>query len=639
MAVETDADVRTSLALQIGVLNRPADDRILARVARSDSDPVVRLAAALAWVHLRSDRPPAEAVRLIEEAIEQSGDLRARLPKNDFVIDRAFEVLASTTEAGLRVLLAQAKSPSVEMRKAALQQLAGLEPCPPAAVAGVVQALSDPSADVRAWAAFLLGYLGSPVIMCIRVTKQYARLETLEAELAEPATAAVVGLAARLKVKRNPEVRDTIWRALKDLALWATPILRPVPGRSDDAREALAFIAALRRADPAELCRLLDQAHGRYAWTIGRVLVRVARLRPDSVVPLLTQRLGSFPAAVEMAARLLGEIGPAARAAVPALRNALRHSDEAVRNAATEALHRIEPGTGGLPAKPSASAIRARLGQSAPRKLVRLVGQLLDNSQTGQQWRALWQIAQMGEPATPALRYLRDAMQKDWLRYDAAGAIARLEPESIRPMLPELLRDFRQSKLEGDFADRALDLSRILGPETSAGRGPIPARLPAGSRPAPRPAATMIPHALDYLGTAEPGVLLPLIVRLLQTRWEQEAGVLGPVPPVLRFLKKRGTPYARAVDAVAGKLKNPELSLLALETLSRIGSWTTASRYLVRFLTSEEEAGRKAAEAGLRRLAKSATVADLPALRRAAGHKRNLVAGLARVALERLARK
>jgi len=41
-------------------------------------------------------------------------------------------------------------------------------------------------------------------------------------------------------------------------------------------------------------------------------------------------------------ARALGEIGPAAKAAVPALSEALKDKDENLRNAATEALKKIQ---------------------------------------------------------------------------------------------------------------------------------------------------------------------------------------------------------------------------------------------------------------------------------------------------------
>src|SRR3712207_7014626 len=47
-----------------------------------------------------------------------------------------------------------------------------------------------------------------------------------------------------------------------------------------------------------------------------------------------------------------------------------------------------------------------------------------------------------------SLPFVREAMHKKWLRHDAAGALARLDPEAIRPLIPELLRDFEQARLD-----------------------------------------------------------------------------------------------------------------------------------------------------------------------------------------------
>ena len=68
---------------------------------------------------------------------------------------------------------------------------------------------------------------------------------------------------------------------------------------------------------------------------------------PDPVVPTLVEALKDTVVEVRIAAVVaLGNIGPPAKAAIPALQNAVRDGQQAVRLAATEALKRIQATTG-----------------------------------------------------------------------------------------------------------------------------------------------------------------------------------------------------------------------------------------------------------------------------------------------------
>jgi HEAT repeat protein len=635
---EPDAEVRTVWVLQLGVLNRPADAEFLAEVATRDDEPVVRLAAALGWVLVQPDGLPDEAVRIIEEGAKPPANLLARLPQHEAVVDRALEALRTPKGADVRVLLQLAHGSTTEVRKDALQKLQALRPCPPEAVRGLVQALADPVVDVRHMAAFHLGDLAQSAIWEARLSGNHTILVDLERSLEEIAPLAVTGLADRLAEEEDDVVRGAICRALKDLALWAGPAvaaLRAAAPDERDAREALTTIQQLRQPGAGEIYQLAVGHHEKVAWMAGRVLVRIGRDRPEEVVPRLIEGLGSWPAAVSVSAGLLGELGPAARAAVPALQKAVGHSNQEARNAAARAIVAIDP-TLAAPPGPDEAAIRTRLGAGASDQLVGLVRNLLNDANTNGQLDALWKIRQMGGDAKPAIGYVREAMRKAWLRPDAAGALGRLDPEAVRPMIPDLLRPFERARLDGDFGDRTILFLAYLGPELH----PDAVRFLLGCLPEPggkpRPSAVMIPHAVQYLREAEPAVLLPLVIRLLETRWEDEGGPLqGGATSVLKFLKKLGAPFAGATPAVVAKLQNETLAPLALETLSRIGSWSAVLPHLRPFLTTIAKA-RGPAEECVRRLGKAATAADVPELRAALDHDAAVVRESAAAALERL---
>src|SRR6202035_1672585 len=110
------------------------------------------------------------------------------------------------------------------------------------------------------------------------------------------------------------------------------------------------------------------------------------------------------------------------------------------------------------------------------------------------------------------------------------------------------------ARLDGDFGDRSLSFLAYLGPELQPDAVAFLLRCLPRPGSKPRPAASMIPSTLSYLGTASPEVLLPLVVRLLKTPWESEGGFFDKTTPVLKFLKCEGIPYAGAVPVVAGKL-------------------------------------------------------------------------------------
>lgn len=136
------------------------------------------------------------------------------------------------------------------------------------------------------------------------------------------------------------------------------------------AMDALAALGpAAGDAVPALIDRILDpfaENRGEALWALGEVDFYWAS-RPEAVaaVPKWTAELASLdPAGRVAAASALGQVGPAAKAALPALRErAANARDEPTRRSAAEAVARIEQ----KPVPPAESPRRASAPRPAPR--------------------------------------------------------------------------------------------------------------------------------------------------------------------------------------------------------------------------------------------------------------------------------
>ncbi len=494
--------------------------------------------------------------------------------------------------------------------------------------------MQSPSESVRLRAPFIL----SQVKPCSREVMQVL-LEGLEdssdqvrsrtsywlRELHEAAAPAVPAVAARLARETDPAVRTSLCLTLRDLALWAASavdVLRSFAEEDNSAREALDLIEKLERSDLHELLGLLDDGRQEINRMTTIALRRFGEQRKGELISALIEKISSRLMASEGAVKLLGESGPAAKAAVPALRELLESSKPGMRRAAAEALHAIVPSVvtelGQGLTETQLSQLRAAGASPA---LIELVEKLLDYRFTGAAGTFLWNMAQLGGGARPVLPFIRNAMKKRWLRYDAAGALARIAPEEARPFIPELLGEFARAHLDDNFD---LDCLRFLG---YLGADLQPDAISFLMRYLPGPSASMIPTALGYLETASPEMLLPLITRLLTLQQ-------GPTR-TLKFLTQKGSKFAGAVPAVAHYLDGP-LAPLALQTLHRIGSWTGVLPYLEGTLHSENDQVRAAVSECLNRLGRSASAEDVPSLHQAQTHFSPVVRLAAETALARL---
>jgi HEAT repeat protein len=120
--------------------------------------------------------------------------------------------------------------------------------------------------------------------------------------------------------------RDQWWYAWRVAAMG----LASLGPAAEGALPVLRLVLAERLDDP-ELGMDVAEA----LWRIGR--------RADDVVPGVVAMMEKYAESYEpWFSGLLGEIGPGARGAVPALRRLLQSPDGRVRRSATRALRRIE---------------------------------------------------------------------------------------------------------------------------------------------------------------------------------------------------------------------------------------------------------------------------------------------------------
>jgi HEAT repeat protein len=143
------------------------------------------------------------------------------------------------------------------------------------------------------------------------------------------------GLAAVAVRRIGPEARpavEPLVRCLRDETPWVR-------------YEAAEALAAIDPAAPEVLAALTPLLHDRSVGVrlaVARALARAGH-RPADLVPVLVEVLERSPNLLDDVATVLVTLGPDARAALPALRRLLRHSDHAVHVAAARALRRIDP--------------------------------------------------------------------------------------------------------------------------------------------------------------------------------------------------------------------------------------------------------------------------------------------------------
>jgi HEAT repeat protein len=351
-----DVHVRTEAAEDLGLIGAPAADAVPALLKLSEHDPVplARLAAAKA-VALIDPRNESAVPRLVGALKDQAASIRRRAAESlgdlgpgarsavpdlvkaikdpDPIVSRAsidaLGQIGPDAEAAVPALIEALKEPNT--RGAAVDALGLIGPKAQAAVGALEKVLQGEDVTVRWATASALVRIGGPgaragVRYFLKTASPNGGKELYDAENL------LVGPAARdarrevLDAVREPSLRDTAVRIFRDKNF--------VPLTKDQIAEASKF---LEDPDPGVRCVA--------AWVVhcGR---RIAGENVDyrEIFAVQQETLkASDPWARVQAARFLGSFGSYAREAIPALSAVLEDRDEAVRQAAAEALKRIQP--------------------------------------------------------------------------------------------------------------------------------------------------------------------------------------------------------------------------------------------------------------------------------------------------------
>jgi HEAT repeat protein len=250
---------------------------------------------------------------------------------------------------------------------------------------------------------------------------------------------------SRVRVK----AADLVWRLAKDEVALRTLIDAlhdPNKTARSDAAGTLGISlgAAAEPAVPALIRALWDQDNGvrdKAAEALGRIGPAARAAVPALIVALKTP--GDDDAAYSSTAEALGLIGPAAKEAAPFLKEKLQHPDGYVRVCAALALWHIEDSRAGLAAARAAledRSCRARAvaaevlwrmekhPQAVP-TLIRLLeedeGEMTNNAQY-MAARALGRIGPAARAAVPKLRRLLNDKELE-LRQTVAAALKQIE--------------------------------------------------------------------------------------------------------------------------------------------------------------------------------------------------------------------
>lgn len=250
-------------------------------------------------------------------------------------------------------------------RRLAVQSLVFIGPAAHPAVPALVEALKDPAINERA--IVVLGNIGPPAKIAVpqiteflQSTNPVTRLNTAAALYAiDQRPAAFQVITNALGSRDYPSLRQAVvtLQSMGPLAKEAVPHLLRMLGE-DDSRVWIA-LSALKRIAPEDrqcLPILLEklQAKDSYSRLYARnvnarnaaaAIVRIDPKQPEAMAFLLEDLKKPRPPGDTFTMRVLGGIGPPAKAAIPVLQEALHDQNKHVREAAAKALRRIQAGS------------------------------------------------------------------------------------------------------------------------------------------------------------------------------------------------------------------------------------------------------------------------------------------------------
>ncbi len=414
---DTDADARAAAGFALGRIVPEAQDHearaaevaaALGGVLRRDKDKGVRFWVVHALLRFGPEARPAKGA--LADALRVDGPV---------IADPAADALVRLGRPGMPALVDALKDPECRARARIAEYMGEMGPAAGVALPALRAALrdEDPGLRLAASAALLQVDRGGSVRDAVPVLGQLLRPESqcparqrvfhvLE-ELGPDARAAVPDLALVLRDEK---------RYFRELALRA--LARIGPGAAP--------------ASPA-LWELCQNEKGLARVLVAGTLGRVSRGR-DGAGTLLAALASEDEAQRAVAARALGEIGPDARWALPALRSALRKQQGYGRTVIALALWNIE-----RPVEGSGLVLDRR--QEA---ITILLGMLRDGS-VDDRAEAAEALACIGPEALRAVPLLCRALEDEesslrWHAAIALGAIGSVPPEGVAALRTALRR-------------------------------------------------------------------------------------------------------------------------------------------------------------------------------------------------------
>ena len=562
--VEQNVHVKTEMLLRLGALARPADVSLFQSVAESDATGIVRLGALWGWLYAdQKKRPPKKVFDAFQEIRAQSWDAFLKRFREEDIVYLTVARLVEFPEL-LPVLLVASRNKAPEVRRWAAERIASQTSRE--ALNAMRQLMADPERSVREFSTFLVGQYGTEgaiemLLERLRISEEESELATILRAIEDQivfAKSAIHDLCSLRETHRSEEIRSQssqVRDAIEELH--SSQDLVFLAKRMDDIRVISANTTGKRLSE-----------------FVVRRISQIAKLKPDdflnTAVKVLATATGDD---LQNWARLLRDLGtllPGSEVVLSSLRLHLQDDRLDNRILVGEAIRAIDRNGEDPQRVPSLKELRAQVSGHLPQKALRLLRVISDDTSSDQR-NSLWQLAQMKEGARPAMPVLIEALKKQRLEHEVAGAISWIDPDYIQPMIPRLLAGYGiipwDTQALSDSGMFVRWVSPALYPDVVEYlRECLPEFKVKSSHP-----IIIVVNVLQSFREPCAEVVAPFIKELLLREWPVDHKGWGcPLNSVLKFLKSRGAAYSSLIPDVSKLLKQKHLAVLAAETIVRL---------------------------------------------------------------------
>ncbi len=377
---------------------------------------------------------------------------------------RALEKIGPDEDGVVLALAGALKNPDRDVRRQAVRVLTEFGPKAEAARPALIEAMQDPDAEIRR---------SAPSALAMVVADRQSLLPLYLNALGDPdrtARAYAIGGLGAL----GPAAEVAVGPLVK--------IVEPSLKDSNYQEAANALIRIGRPAVP-ELCRLMQNSGG-YSVRLDVAQI-LARMGPDAIPGLIESLQDKQNMNRRYAAFALGRLQAPDARVVTALTGALSDADEPVRIWAIEALGDLGPAAkDAVPdlqkaqkaddAKTSAAARKALVrvhSSPGPATVDEIVKDLTGADKTPEWLSVAAELSKHGAQAKAAVPALLLALQdaEDARRFAAALALARIDPEAT-----DLLPVLRQALGKSDRLGVRTTVAEVLGERGTAARAALP---------------------------------------------------------------------------------------------------------------------------------------------------------------------